>query len=177
MVGPLTATDAMSGASSLVAVAASEAPQVVEAFAFAAGAAVTTGGGLCRPRGAPAPVSQQRWGVSDPASASHLRPRARPAGSLTPHTSVSMMCRGARLMFGEIVRARCCRQRSGNEPELCPASVELVDTIPHRLAVAPVLDFPGALGRVKASFADAHRGAALTRPARSRSPAITGATE
>lgn len=31
-------------------------------------------------------------------------------------------------------------------------------------AVAPVSDFQGALGRVKASFAVAHRSAALTRP-------------
>ena len=38
-------------------------------------------------------------------------------------------------------------------------------------------DFPGPLGRVKAPFADAHRYAALTRPARSRELlAITGAT-
>jgi hypothetical protein len=35
------------------------------------------------------------------------------------------------------------------------------------VTVAPVPDCPGALGRVKASFADAHRCAALTRPARS----------
>ena len=36
------------------------------------------------------------------------------------------------------------------------------------VTVAPVPDCPGALGRVKASFADAHRYAALTRPARSQ---------
>ena len=36
------------------------------------------------------------------------------------------------------------------------------------VTVAPVPDCPGALGRVKASFADAHRCAALTRPARSQ---------
>jgi hypothetical protein len=36
------------------------------------------------------------------------------------------------------------------------------------VSVAPAPDSTGALGRVKASFADAHRCAALTRPARSR---------
>jgi hypothetical protein len=35
-------------------------------------------------------------------------------------------------------------------------------------AVAPVSDSPGALGRVKAPFADAHRCGALTRPAHSQ---------
>jgi hypothetical protein len=38
----------------------------------------------------------------------------------------------------------------------------------HPIGVAPVLNLPGTLGHVKASFADAHRCAALTRPARSR---------
>jgi hypothetical protein len=48
-------------------------------------------------------------GVSDPASASHMRPRACPAGSLTPHTSVSVMCSGARLVIAETARARRLR--------------------------------------------------------------------
>ena len=38
---------------------------------------------------------------SDPAGASHPRPRGRSAGSLTPHISVSVMCWGACLMAAE----------------------------------------------------------------------------
>ena len=41
-------------------------------------------------------------GRERPASASHMRPRARPAGSLTPHTWVSVMCWVARFMVGGI---------------------------------------------------------------------------
>jgi hypothetical protein len=43
----------------------------------------------------PAQVSQQGRGVSDPASASQTSPRNRPAGSLTPHMSVSTTYWGA----------------------------------------------------------------------------------
>ncbi len=69
---------------------------------FAGAGSSLSGGALCRPSSAPAQESEQRWGVSDPAVAPHPRPRRQPAGSLTPHTSVSVMCWGARLMIGEI---------------------------------------------------------------------------
>jgi hypothetical protein len=64
---------------------------------FAPARSSDTGGALCRPLSAPAQMSQHRWGVSDPASASHSRPRVRLAGSLTPHRLVSEMCWGARV--------------------------------------------------------------------------------
>ena len=82
--------------------------------------AARTGGAFCRPVSAPAQVSEQRWGVSDPASASHMRPRARPAGSLTPHTPVSVMCWGARWMVAEM-RVKTLpfswKTTIGNDPE------------------------------------------------------------
>ena len=56
-----------------------------------------TGGGLCRPVSAPAQVSQQGRGVSDPARALCTRPQSRPAGSLTPHVSV-----------GDVLGRACC---------------------------------------------------------------------
>jgi len=49
---------------------------------------VRAGGALRRPASAPARMSEQGWGVSDPARESHPRPRARLAGSLTPRVSV-----------------------------------------------------------------------------------------
>ena len=55
------------------------------------------GGGLCRPVNAPAQVSQQGRGVSDPAAASQMRPRRCPAGSLTP-VCQCRICWGARLV-------------------------------------------------------------------------------
>jgi hypothetical protein len=61
------------------------------------------GGGLCHPVNAPAQVSQQGRGVSDPASASQSPPRGHSAESLTPHVSASGMCWGAR-----VVRNECC---------------------------------------------------------------------
>lgn len=42
-------------------------------------------------------------------------------------------------------------------------------------AVAPAVHFPGALGRVKGPLTTLAAGAPLTRPARSREPALTGA--
>jgi len=42
--------------------------------------------------------------------------------------------------------------------------VEISAQKSHRFDVAPVLDFPGGLGRVKASFADAHRLRGLDPP-------------
>jgi hypothetical protein len=49
-----------------------------------------------------------------------------------------------------------------------PQSVEFPGQNSLRIAVAPAPDSPEAPGHVKASFADAHRCAALTRPERSR---------
>ena len=47
-------------------------------------------------------------------------------------------------------------------------SIEVLDQIQAAFAVAPVLNFPGALGRVKGSLAPLAAIAPLTRPARSR---------
>ena len=58
-------------------------------------AAVRTGGALCRPVSAPHGC-RNREGRERPARVSHLRPRARPAGSLTPHVSMSEVSWGAR---------------------------------------------------------------------------------
>ena len=55
------------------------------------------GGGLCRPVSAPAQVSQQGRGVSDPAGALCTRPQSRPAGSLTSPCQ-GRMCWGARVV-------------------------------------------------------------------------------
>ncbi len=41
----------------------------------------------------------------------------------------------------------------GNEPKLCPASIEFPGQEFLLIAVAPALDFAGALGRVKGSLA------------------------
>lgn len=55
---------------------------------FVSDVEVRAGGALCRLVSAPAQTSQHRWGVSDPAFAEQMRPRARPAGSLPPTCQV-----------------------------------------------------------------------------------------
>jgi hypothetical protein len=69
-------------------ISARESPQVLGGRNLGVGAAVRTGGGLCRPLSAPAQVSQQRWGVSDPACASQRQPRGRQRGRSRPCVSV-----------------------------------------------------------------------------------------
>jgi hypothetical protein len=52
----------------------------------------------------------------------------------------------------------------GNQPNCAPQSGRIPAQKSHPIRVAPVLDFPEALGRVKASFADAHRVRGLDPP-------------
>ena len=81
-------------------------------------------------------------------------------------------CAGARVwLVGEMPVKTLPFSRKmtvGNDPECCLR----IDRIPGphlgRFAVAPVLNFPGALGRVKGSLAPLAAVAPLTRPARSR---------
>jgi len=134
---------------------------------FAGSRSSVSGGVLCRPLSAPAQESERKWGVSDPARASLRRPRGRSAGSLTPHMSVSVMCWGARLMAAESALWWRCSIRENSartSADSCPQPGRIPAQKFHPIDVAPVLDFPGALGRVKASFADAHRLRGLDPP-------------
>jgi hypothetical protein len=72
-----------------VTIAAIARLELLGGWDVVADGALRAGGALCRPVSAPARASQQRRGVSDPALESHPRPRGRPAGSLTPHVSLS----------------------------------------------------------------------------------------
>jgi hypothetical protein len=93
---------------------------------------------------------------------------SRSAGSLTPHRSVSVLCWGARWMVAEmrLNTLPFSLENTGRKTILNVASesIEFLDQIRAAFAVAPVLNFPGALGRVKASFADAHRLRGLDPP-------------
>lgn len=70
------------------------------------------------PVSAPAQIlSQRRWGVSDPAYASHTPPPGCPAGSLTPHVSVAMMCCG-RGVWDQRVHPASALDSSGMPPAI-----------------------------------------------------------
>ena len=56
------------------------------------------------------------------------------------------------------------KQCSKVSPIVLRNGVEISAQKSHRFDVAPALDFPGALGRVKTSFADAHRVRGLDPP-------------
>jgi hypothetical protein len=123
-------------------------------------------------------------GVSDPARVLQTRPPGPTGGVAHAPLSVSR-CAGAcvrsavGMLCGLAVRSRkkfgptfvpilrFCRDSSGR----CGSTFPGVNRV--WFAVAPVPNFPGALGRVKGPL---RRSAPLTRPARSRALAITGAT-
>ncbi len=87
-----------------------------------------SGGVLCRPLSARLQVSQQRRGVSDPASGWPPRPRGRQAGSLTPHVSASEMCWGA----GVRTSSSCVRSTSDESrfaPTIGPRSPPISVTV------------------------------------------------
>lgn len=99
---PLTPRCVSVGSPSMITPRREDAPdKCIHVKPFAGAPWSPSGGVFCRPVSAPAQESQQKWGVSDPAGASHPRPRGRSAGSLTPHMSVSVMCWGACLMAAE----------------------------------------------------------------------------
>ena len=104
------------------------------------------------------------------------RPRLRTASAApsrfggvahAPHI-MSVMCWGARLMVAEICALMTLqfpgRRRSQISRIVAPTIGSNLCTGISRIGVAPVLNFPGALGRVKASFADAHRLRGLDPP-------------
>ena len=111
-------------------------------------------------------------------------PQAATAGSLTPQC-LCRICWGARVvragMLSENRTDENAKFSSGRNSQNCfasgpvPASVapNFPGVIASWFAVAPVPDCPGALRRVKGPL---RRCAPLTRPARSRCFAITGAT-
>ena len=130
---------------------------------------------MCRPVSAPAQVSQQVRGVSDPARVLQTRPQGRPAGSLTPRCQCQSVLGRACVLPWE-----CCARIRGNvspnsfderTAELLrfgrdfPAGVRPYFLGVNRVwfAVAPVPSFPGGLGRVKGPL---RRCAPLTHPAR-----------
>jgi hypothetical protein len=71
-----------------VRVAALHPMQLLGSTSLRVGADAAFGRALCRPVSAPAQVSQQRWGVSDPAFASQTSPRGRQRGRSVPGVGV-----------------------------------------------------------------------------------------
>jgi hypothetical protein len=118
--------------------------------------------------------------MSDPASLPLPRPRADSAGSLTPHMSVSLMCWGARLMVAEICALLMLQFPGKQWPEVSPIVVRNRGEFLRRSLTGltslrcPI--FREDLGASRLRSLTLTACAALTRPARSRVVAITGAT-
>ena len=110
--------------------------------------------------------------MSDPARASHPRPRGRSAGSLTPHMSVSMMCWGACLMRGGIAPQRTLqfpgKQWSEISLIVLRNRVEFLHRSLTRFASLRCSIFRKRLGASRLRSLTLTACAALTRPARSR---------
>lgn len=77
----------------------------LEGPALASDIGVKAGGALCRTKSAPAPVSQHRWGVSDPAHASQPWPEPYRRGRSRP-TCQCPKCAGARVRNARSIRTR-----------------------------------------------------------------------
>jgi hypothetical protein len=144
----------------------------LEAPVFVSALTPHSGGALCRPLTAPAQESEQKWGVSDPASAPPPRPRADSAGSLTPHVSVSVMCWGARLMVAEVCALMMQRFPGKQCPEISPIvlrnRVEFLHRRSHPMPSLRCSIFRERLGASRLRSLTLTACAASTRPARSR---------
>jgi hypothetical protein len=161
-----------------------EPPQLLRGLRFRRERRCSSGRRILPPGERPSTGVGAKMGVSDPARVLQTWPPGPTGGVAHAPLSVSR-CAGAcvrsavGLLCGLAVRSRkkfgptfvpilrFCRDSSGR----CGSTSPGVNRV--WFAVAPVPNFPEALGRVKGPL---RRSAPLTRPARSRVVAITGAT-